>query len=417
MIENESLVITTTDRAHGRLTTRFYPVWDLVKPFSPLASSSAAISAPLSRSSAIAADFDRLIDILVANIASDSWDDVGGEGSIQGYKGMLVVSNTDEVHGRIEKLIGQLRLFPVYNESLTADNALSMAIGDATATIEQKLRKKTTVQFKDTSLADALHYFKDEMVINIEIDRGAFDDLGLTTDQAISLFAKDISLHSALTLMLQPIDLCYVVDEGYVLVTSPDKAAEKLQTRCHDVRGVVDFPDEFDSEQLDSEFRTLADVVVATIAPDTWAEVGGEGSISAFPRKGVIVCSNTLDVHNEIDAFLKVSRKVRANSMHSAPRDPNILGRNTTTTRIYIFDDAVKAGDIAEAIQDVIAPDSWQNDAFTKVVQNRLIVRNSRPVQNEIRSLMRALQIDVKDRPGGGQGGGYISGPGRGGMF
>ena len=57
------------------------------------------------------ADFDALIDLVVATIAPDSWDDVGGEGSIQEFPLNLsiVVSNTEEVHEQIADLLEQLR--------------------------------------------------------------------------------------------------------------------------------------------------------------------------------------------------------------------------------------------------------------------------------------------------------------------
>lgn len=57
------------------------------------------------------ADFDTLIDLVVATIAPDTWDDVGGEGSIQGFPTnlSLVVSNTQDVHEQIADLLEQLR--------------------------------------------------------------------------------------------------------------------------------------------------------------------------------------------------------------------------------------------------------------------------------------------------------------------
>ena len=57
------------------------------------------------------ADFDTLIDLITATIAPDSWDDVGGEGSIQGFPTnlSLVVSQTQEVHEQIADLLQQLR--------------------------------------------------------------------------------------------------------------------------------------------------------------------------------------------------------------------------------------------------------------------------------------------------------------------
>lgn len=57
------------------------------------------------------ADFDTLIDLITATIAPTTWDDVGGEGSIQGFPTnlSLVVSQTQEVHQQIADLLEQLR--------------------------------------------------------------------------------------------------------------------------------------------------------------------------------------------------------------------------------------------------------------------------------------------------------------------
>ena len=57
------------------------------------------------------ADFDTLIELITATIAPDTWDDVGGDGSIQGFPTnlSLVVSQTQEVHEQIADLLEQLR--------------------------------------------------------------------------------------------------------------------------------------------------------------------------------------------------------------------------------------------------------------------------------------------------------------------
>lgn len=57
------------------------------------------------------ADFDTLIDLITATIAPDTWDDVGGDGSIQGFPTnlSLVVNQTQEVHDQIADLLEQLR--------------------------------------------------------------------------------------------------------------------------------------------------------------------------------------------------------------------------------------------------------------------------------------------------------------------
>ena len=57
------------------------------------------------------ADFDSLITLITSTIAAPTWDDVGGQGTIQPFNTnlSLVVSQTQEVHEQIADLLQQLR--------------------------------------------------------------------------------------------------------------------------------------------------------------------------------------------------------------------------------------------------------------------------------------------------------------------
>ena len=59
----------------------------------------------------VQADFDTLIELITTTIAPQSWDEVGGPGSISGFDTnlSLVVSQTQEVHEQIADLLEQLR--------------------------------------------------------------------------------------------------------------------------------------------------------------------------------------------------------------------------------------------------------------------------------------------------------------------
>ena len=67
--------------------------------------------APGSMGGATQADFDTLIDLITSTIAPQSWDTVGGPGSIEGFPTnlSLVVSQTQDVHEEIADLLDQLR--------------------------------------------------------------------------------------------------------------------------------------------------------------------------------------------------------------------------------------------------------------------------------------------------------------------
>jgi general secretion pathway protein D len=57
------------------------------------------------------ADFDSLIELIVTTIEPDSWEEVGGAGSIQEFQAnlSLVISQTEDVHEQIRDLLEQLR--------------------------------------------------------------------------------------------------------------------------------------------------------------------------------------------------------------------------------------------------------------------------------------------------------------------
>ncbi|MEZ6121392.1 MAG: hypothetical protein R3C28_33220 [Pirellulaceae bacterium] len=58
-------------------------------------------------------DFDTLIEVITSTVDPDSWDEFGGEGSIQefprGQRGLIVISNTFRIQKQIDALLDALR--------------------------------------------------------------------------------------------------------------------------------------------------------------------------------------------------------------------------------------------------------------------------------------------------------------------
>ena len=53
-------------------------------------------------------EIDDLIDVITASVMPDSWDEVGGPGSISDFKGLVTVSQTQDVHEQVENLLNML---------------------------------------------------------------------------------------------------------------------------------------------------------------------------------------------------------------------------------------------------------------------------------------------------------------------
>jgi hypothetical protein len=100
VISDGVLTVTTVDEAGQRLTTRVQDVTDLL---TPRKAESEVVTIPVENLE------KPLIDTIQAIVAPTTWDDVGGPGSAKLFNGMLVLSQTDEVHEEIAKLLGELR--------------------------------------------------------------------------------------------------------------------------------------------------------------------------------------------------------------------------------------------------------------------------------------------------------------------
>lgn len=110
-VRDEVLQITTPEDAGSQLITRIYPVLDLVARRTSVQESNSAVTSRTAGGRGGAADYDSLIDCITTTIDPDTWDDVGGPGSIAQFDnaGVLIISQTWDVHPKIGKLLNSLR--------------------------------------------------------------------------------------------------------------------------------------------------------------------------------------------------------------------------------------------------------------------------------------------------------------------
>jgi hypothetical protein len=96
-IRNHVILITTPEEAESQLTTKIYPVRDLV--FTGAGKDG------------LGEDYDSLIELITTTIEPQTWDEVGGPGSISGFEiaSSLVISQTDDIHRAVEPLLVKLR--------------------------------------------------------------------------------------------------------------------------------------------------------------------------------------------------------------------------------------------------------------------------------------------------------------------
>jgi hypothetical protein len=176
----------------------------------------------------------------------------------------------------------------------------------AEAKIREALNGPTVIDFVETPLQDVIDYLIDAHQIPIQVHKRAFDDAGIGTDTPITRHLRgNVSLASALNLILSDLDLTYVIGNEVLLITTEADARTRTVLRTYEVSDLVD-PMQY-AEQLADVIRTA--VIKPAIAR---AQPGGPGGEELPPddRRAIITFRNTLivreteRVHAEIEALL-----------------------------------------------------------------------------------------------------------------
>jgi hypothetical protein len=304
-------------QAEPELRVVVYPVSDL------LHSNNANAGNPV--------DFDSIMDLITSSVNPTSWSDAGGPGSISPERGTesLVVNQTDEIHEQIARLLATMRAGgPNAGREMALRSEASMPsqglpIGGRSSAewkILRTLASPTQLEFIETPLQDVIDFLKDQHQIEIQIDTKALNDVGIDPTTPITKNLKGISLRSALKLMLRELELTYVIQDGVLLITTPEEAETRLTTVVYPIGDLVNFRDPKTGEIWGGDYDSLIDLITSTVQPTTWDDVGGPGSIAPFPATSCLVFSQTQDVHEQIESLLSTLRRLNGGKMPLRPK-------------------------------------------------------------------------------------------------
>ena len=87
------------------------------------------------------------------------------------------------------------------------------------------LKSPTQIEFVETPLSDVVDYLQDLHHIEIRVDKEALRQAGISESTEITYNVKGVSLQSGLRLVLQPLDLGYMIRGKVLLITTARKAA------------------------------------------------------------------------------------------------------------------------------------------------------------------------------------------------
>lgn len=224
--------------------------------------------------------------LLVADSGAREWTDSTGaftvEATLVGVSGdsvWLQMQNGIMVQVPIERLC---RADRVYVQSVR--QAANPPINETLVAIDKALEKKISLDFVDTPLDVVVSHTSKLTDIDIEMDVRAMDDVGIGTDQPVTLQRENVSLADALGEVLKPLKLTWAVRDDVLMITTPEEVVSELETRVY-----------VPSRRQNSD-SLIADIT-KNIQPRSWGHWATACKISS----SAFVISHTYHGHREIE--------------------------------------------------------------------------------------------------------------------
>jgi len=106
--------------------------------------------------------------------------------------------------------------------------------------IERKLKTPVSLKFRETALREVLDHLAKLAAINLHLDPQGLAEEGVQSDTPVTIdLPQDISLRSALNLILQPLHLSYVIKDEVLKITSEQLRDGEVYTVTYSVADLV----------------------------------------------------------------------------------------------------------------------------------------------------------------------------------
>jgi hypothetical protein len=171
------------------------------------------------------------------------------------------------------------------------------------------------VEFKGTRLQDVIDYMSNQMKRTIILDKNALDEGQLTYDTPVTCsFKTPVATRTALRVMLNGLNLTYVVRDGIIQVTNVARAKDVMVTRSYYIGDLVTGLGMFssapqlgqpqDQAQLAANVQVIIDMITQAVDPGSWMGKGGLGVIGYNIQTQSLIIRQSAEVHSLIRGSL-----------------------------------------------------------------------------------------------------------------
>jgi hypothetical protein len=367
-------------------------------------------------------DYDSIIAVVTSVIAPETWDHVGGSGSITYIQGKLVISQLHAVQHEIRLLLDQLRQLAELHrlpQPVPSAPLLVEPVAD-NARVRAALEQPITLEFADAHMWDVAGFLCDARRIPVLLDAKALEDMGVSPSDTVTINASELPLRIALRRILDELELTYVVREEALVFTTPEESEAQQLVVIYPVGDLLPSPHECEwLSDDDRGYDALIQTITSTVLQDSWDVVGGASSVAALPILSALVVTHSEEGHRQIQELFRALRAIRVTPVTDQEAATTSDTAADLRLEVYRLNPAGTAANppvspeqIAKLICQIIEPDSWHGDRVVDHVGNQLVVRHTPQVHRRIDRLLDRLGLRELHQGGGmagaGLGGGFF---------
>ena len=393
MVIDGNVKITTLERAESNLQTYIYPVGDLF-PSSP-------------------ASHDAVMALLTSVVEPDSWEDVGGAGTIDSLNSSLVISQNYHVHQQVEHLLDVLRRL---QDETSSRKELPVFYGSGAAQDKQAIRdallREIRLPESQMTLNEFAGYLSEVTKENVLLDQRRLEDIGLSVMETARFQTGLSNMSARHALDSLGGGLAWQIHAGAVVITSAEGVDSFLDTRVYPVTQLVS-GNRKKSPGNTTDLDHLVEVIMSNVAPDSWEEVGGAGTIVRIMEPPAMVIAQDERTHSQIVSLLSTVNGISRHEQKSTPHSASRSSSKRLVTMVYERPvpasekvEPITANELAEVIQKLLGiKNVARRGCMIQVVDDRVVVRQTAAKHQQIVDLLQLLYpyygVGVVGRSGG----------------
>lgn len=186
---------------------------------------------------------------------------------------------------------------------------------DPATLVPEKLAAPATVDFTTGSLREVVEWLRSRQKIVVLLDEGALADASVAPSEPVSDRLDDAPVYLLLN-RLQSLGLAWYVEDEILHITSKEVAEDRQATLPYNIGDLLDGG---------YEAGALVEVIQGVIEPDTWADMGGSGTVSVLGD--VLFVRQTDRLQREVQGLLAALRKHGRRTFAPDPREHLALRR------------------------------------------------------------------------------------------